>query len=192
MKIYFKPYCSCRYVHYAIEGTQRNLKKCPSPVNEIESILVRTHLNAKQGSDIPDYRTPLHARLSIQYGIASMLLRGKAGLREYEETAIADPEVRSISNLVRIEVDDEIQKKYPNPRSMIVEFRYKNGDVISTQIDHAKGDVENPMSNAELMEKFQDVTGDVVSSEKAGEIIATAMSIDNCGDVSLFADLLHI
>ncbi len=57
LRIYFKPYCSCRYVHYAIEATQKDLEQHPFP-GGYRSIVVRTHRNAKQGSDIPDYRSP--------------------------------------------------------------------------------------------------------------------------------------
>ncbi len=191
LRIYFKPWCSCRYVHYAIEATQKDLEQHPFRADDIESIVVRTHRNAKQGSDIPDYRSPLHARLSIQYGIASILVRGRAGLGEYEDDAIADPEVRRVSDLVRIEVDEEIQKLYPNPRSMIVEIRDRSGATASARIDHAKGDPENPMTDDELHAKFLDVTGGVIDEARAEAIMKSAMSIRECADISSFASLLQ-
>ncbi len=192
LRIYFKPFCSCRYVHYAIEATQKDLEQHRFLPEEIESITVRTHRNAKQGSDIPDYRTPLHARLSIQYGIASIIVRGRAGLREYEEEAVADPRVRRVADLVRIEVDDEIQRLYPNPRSMIVEIRGRKGEGASTRIDHAKGDPENPLSDEELFEKFRDITEDVIPRKRADEILSAAMAIDAREEIGSFAKLLHI
>ncbi len=192
LRIYFKPFCSCRYVHYAIEATQKDLEQRPFPPEEIESIVVRTHRNAKQGSDIPDYRSPLHARLSIQYGIASILVRGRAGLGEYEEDAIRDPEVRRISDLVRIQIDEEIQKLYPNPRSMIVEIRDRKGNTASARIDHAKGDPENPMTDADLVAKFRDVTADVIPPERAERIVAEAGTIESREEIASFAELLQI
>lgn len=192
LRIYFKPYCSCRYVHYAIEATQKDLQQYPFTPENIGSIVVRTHRNAKQGSDIPDYRSPLHARLSIQYGIASILVRGRAGIREYEEEAITDREVRRVSDLVKIEVDEEIQKVYPNPRSMIVEISDKQGNTASARIDHAKGDAENPMSDEELFEKFRDVTGGVIGGDRAEKIMAAAMSMENREEIGSFTEMLHI
>ncbi len=191
LRIYFKPWCSCRYVHYAIEATQKDLEQHPFRADDIGSIVVRTHRNAKQGSDIPDYRSPLHARLSIQYGIASIIVRGRAGLKEYEDDAIADPEVRRVSDLVRIEVDEEIQKLYPNPRSMIVEIRDRSGAGVSSRIDHAKGDPENPMTDDELRAKFRDVTAGVIDEARADAIVTSAMSIRECADISSFASLLQ-
>ena len=192
LRIYFKPFCSCRYVHYAIEATLKDLEQHPFSPEEIESIVVRTHRNAKQGSDIPDYRSPLHARLSIQYGIASILVRGRAGLKEYEEEAIRDPEVRRISDRVHIEIDEEIQKLYPNPRSMIVEISDRKGNSASARIDHAKGDPENPMTEAELIAKFRDVTADVIPPERAERIVAAAGTIESREEIVSFAELLQI
>ena len=82
--------------------------------------------------------------MSIQYGIASILVRGKAGLQEYSRRCDKRPEVREIARKITIEIDPEIQKLYPNPRSMIVEIKDKKGNVYSSRVDYPKGDPENP------------------------------------------------
>ncbi len=84
LRIYFKPYCSCRYVHYAIEATQKDLEQRPFPPEEIASIVVRTHRNAKQGSDI---RTTgaLHAVSASSTASRAILVR-EAAQREYGES----------------------------------------------------------------------------------------------------------
>jgi len=145
--------------------------------DDIDQIHILTHKNAKQGSDIPDYQTVLHARLSIQYGIASILVRGKAGLQEYTEDAIKDLRVREIARKITIEIDPEIQKLYPNPRSMIVEIKDKKGNVYSSRVDYPKGDPENPMTDDELIEKFVDVTGQVISKESQAKVIENTLRI---------------
>ncbi|MGB4367502.1 MAG: MmgE/PrpD family protein [Acetomicrobium sp.] len=177
LSIYFKPYPSCRYVHYANEATLNILKEHPLTPDDIDQIHILTHKNAKQGSDIPDYQTVLHARLSIQYGIASIIVRGKAGLQEYTEEAIQDPRVREIAKKITIEIDPEIQKLYPNPRSMIVEIKDKKGNVYSSRVDYPKGDPENPMTDDELIEKFIDVTGQVISKESQAKVIENTLRI---------------
>ena len=96
-----------------------------------------------------------------------------------------------MSDLVRIEVDEAIQKLYPNPRSMIVEIRDRSGNAASARIDHAKGDPENPMTDDELRAKFRDVTAGVIDDARAEAIMKSAMSIRECADVSSFACLLQ-
>jgi len=177
LSIYFKPYPSCRYVHYANEATLNILKEHPLTPEDIDQIHILTHKNAKQGSDISDYQTVLHARLSIQYGIASILVRGKAGLQEYTEEAIQDPKVREIAKKITIEIDPEIQKLYPNPRSMIVQIKDKKGNVYSSRVDYPKGDPENPMTDDELIDKFIDVTEGVISKGRQAEIIENTLHV---------------
>ena len=177
LSIYFKPYPSCRYVHYANEATLNILNEHPLTPEDIDQIHILTHQNAKQGSDIPDYQTVLHARLSIQYGIASILVRGKAGLQEYTEEAIKDPKVHEIAKKITIEIDPEIQKLYPNPRSMIVQIKDKKGNIYSSRVDYPKGDPENPMTDDELIDKFIDVTEGVISKGRQAEIIENTLHV---------------
>lgn len=191
LSIYFKPYCSCRYVHYAIEATENIIKEHKLSASKIGHINVLTHQNAKQGSDIPDYQSVLHARLSIQYGIASILVRGKAGLAEYTEEAIKDPIVKDISKKISIKVDPEIQKLYPNPRSMIVHIIDSSGNEYSSCIDHAKGDPENPMSEDELVNKFISITSGLASKDEQRYLINNALHIDEIDNISSFMTKLR-
>ena len=167
MSIYFKPYPPA---DMSIMQTKTiNILMTPMTPERIDQIHIITHQNAKQGSDIPDYQTVLHARLSIQYGIASILVRGKAGLQEYTDEAIKDPKVHEIAKKITIEIDPEIQKLYPNPRSMIVQIKDKKGNIYSSRVDYPKGDPENPMTDEELIDKFIDVTEGVISRKDSGD-----------------------
>lgn len=190
LKIYFKPFCSCRYVHFGIEAVQKILQDHPMQPEDIKKIIIRTHKNAKQGSDIPNYQSVLHARLSLQYGIGSIIVRGSAGLQDYTEDAIADKKVREIGQKIVIEVDPEIQKNYPNPRSMVVEIIDKENNAFSCRIDHAKGSPENPMTDEELEAKFKDITGNFISDNHKEAIANTVRRICSMKDASIVSGLL--
>ncbi len=191
LNIYFKPYCSCRYVHYAIECTLNILREHPLAYEDIASIRVLTHRNAKQGSDIPDYRTPLHARTSLQHGIAAILVFGKASLAEYTEAALQDRRLRQLSSKITIEVDPELQRQYPDPRPMVVEIRDREGNSYSSRVDYAKGDPQNPLTDAELRTKFAEVTDGILDEPAARAIIETVMLADDLDTVADLSRLLQ-
>lgn len=182
LETYFKPYCSCRYVHYAIECIQQILDEHPLPPESIERVLVRTHRNAKQGSDIPDFRTPLHARTSIQHGISTVLVNGEAGLNQYTEEAIRDERVRNMARRISVEVDEQLQKSYPDPRPMAVEVQTTDGRRYAARVDYAKGDPLNPMTDAELCEKFLDVTAGVLPEDTAQAVIDMCLCVQGIDD----------
>jgi 2-methylcitrate dehydratase PrpD len=192
LQIYFKPYCSCRYVHFAIEAALNILNEKPLDWKDVKEVKIRTHKNGKQCSDIPEFQTPLHARLSIQYGIASILVRGTAGLMDYTEEKIRDERVCALARKMTLEVDPEIQKVYPNPRSMVVEITDKAGDVWSSRVDYAKGDPKNPISDIELKAKFTDITQKVIDSELREKIMDEAMKAEKWENADHFMSMLQL
>jgi len=189
MKIYFKPYCSCRYVHYAIECVQKVLEGHPIAHDAVERGVIRTHRNAKQGSDIPEFRTPLHARTSIQHGVSAILVKGEAGLQQYTEEAICDEQVCAMATRVSVEFDEELQKSYPDPRPMAIELYTTDGTCHTARVDYAKGDPLNPMSDEELCAKFRDVTTGILSEDDATAVIDTCLSASKIDDVG---ELMHL
>ena len=52
-------------------------------------------------------------------------MRGRAGLAEYTEESLEDPQVRDIAQRISIAVDPELQASYPDPRPMVVEIADK-------------------------------------------------------------------
>ncbi len=192
LQIYFKPYCSCRYVHYAIEATLKILKDKSLDWKDVEKVKILTHRNGKQCSDIPEFQTPLHARLSIQYGIASILVRGTAGIMDYTEEKIRDERLCALAKKMVLEVDPEIQKVYPDPRSMVVEITDKAGNVWSSRVDYAKGDPRNPISDLELKAKFTDITRNVINSEFREKIMEEAMKAEQWENADHFMSMLQV
>ncbi len=190
LSTYFKPYCSCRYVHYAIECTAKILAEHPLAPEEVAAVCVRTHRNAKQGSDIPEFLTPLHARTSIQHGIACLLVNRRAGLSEYTPEAISAPPIRALARKITIELDPELQKSYPDPRPMIVEITTVAGDTFSARVDYALGDPHNPMSDDQLRAKFADITRGILTPDHTAQVMELAMALERCDNIRHFTDRL--
>ncbi len=182
LDIYFKPYCSCRYVHYAIECVNKVLENHPLRCEQIKRITVRTHRNAKQGSDIPEFYTPLHARTSIQHGISTILVNGNAGLAQYTDEAICDEQVCRMARRISVEFDEQLQQSYPDPRPMVVEVETTDGTHHAARVDYAKGDARNPMSDDELCAKFRDVTDGIVPDDAAQAIIDMCLGVQGVDD----------
>ena len=85
--------------------------------------------------------------------------------------------MHEIAKKITIEIDPEIQKLYPNPRSMIVQIKDKKGNIYSSRVDYPKGDPENPMTDDELIDKFIDVTEGVISKGRQAEIIENTLHV---------------
>jgi 2-methylcitrate dehydratase PrpD len=92
------------------------------------------------------------AKFSIPYAIAVGMLRGDAGLIEYEEVVVHDPAVRALAAKVRYVVDPD--NPYPRQFTGHVRVTLKTGEVREASQGHFRGGREEPMSAKALEEKF--------------------------------------
>ena len=92
------------------------------------------------------------AKFSIPYAIAVGMLRGDAGLIEYEEAVVRDPAVRALASKIRYVVDPA--NPYPRQFTGHVRVTLKNGDVREARQDHFRGGRDEPLSAEALETKF--------------------------------------
>jgi 2-methylcitrate dehydratase PrpD len=92
------------------------------------------------------------AKFSIPYAIAVGMLRGDAGLVEYQEAVVRDPAVRSLASKVRYVVDPD--NPYPRQFTGHIRVTLKDGGVREASQDHFRGGREEPLSAGALEAKF--------------------------------------
>jgi 2-methylcitrate dehydratase PrpD len=92
------------------------------------------------------------AKFSIPYAIAVGLLRGVAGLAEYEDPVVQDPSIRALASRVRYVVDPA--NPYPNRFTGHLKVTLRGGAVMEARQDHFRGGVDEPLSSADLLAKY--------------------------------------
>jgi 2-methylcitrate dehydratase PrpD len=92
------------------------------------------------------------AKFSIPYAIAVGMIRGDAGLVEYEKAVVHDPEVRALAAKVSYVVDPD--NPYPRQFTGHLRVTLKNGGVREANQGHFRGGREEPMSAEALEAKF--------------------------------------
>jgi 2-methylcitrate dehydratase PrpD len=80
------------------------------------------------------------------------MLRGGAGLGEYEDAVVHDPDVLALAGKVRYVIDPE--NPYPRQFTGHVRVTLKTGEVREASQGHFRGGREEPMSSAALESKF--------------------------------------
>jgi 2-methylcitrate dehydratase PrpD len=109
------------------------------------------------------------AKFSLPYLIAVILVRGKAGLAEFADDAVRDPEVISVARRVTYELDPMID--YPRQFVGDVEIATTDGRVARARQDRPRGGPDLPLAPEELEAKFRGNAGLVLPSGQVEEII---------------------
>ncbi|HEY0676390.1 MAG TPA: hypothetical protein VGD25_09265, partial [Immundisolibacter sp.] len=95
------------------------------------------------------------AKFSLQFCVASALLRGRVGLDEFSDAALADSALRALLARVEVAVDDAREALYPACWSAAVSLTLADGRTFEAAQERPKGDPENPLTEAELEAKFR-------------------------------------
>lgn len=149
-RIYIKPYASCRHSHSAVEAAIA--LHVGLDAEQIDRVEVRTYRLGVKGHDHTDIPGVASAKLSTPYAVAAGLLLGRADLSVFEPL---DDRILALAKKVTVVEDPALTAESPNKRIAIVTVQRKDGSVFSERVDYAKGDPENPMTEADLDEKLR-------------------------------------
>jgi len=103
--------------------------------------------------------TPAEARFSLPYVMAAAMHLGSVRLRAFEPEYLQDSRLLDLASRVDVIVDPELQSRFPNARSATVDIELNDGTVHSRHAPTRKGDPENPLSDAEIDDKYNELVG---------------------------------
>ncbi|MGH7308309.1 MAG: MmgE/PrpD family protein [Candidatus Rokuibacteriota bacterium] len=92
------------------------------------------------------------AKFSLPYLVAVILVKGRAGLAEFTDVAVRDPEVLDVARRVTYELDPTID--YPRQFVGDVEVTLADGRVIRERRDRPRGGSDDPLTRGEIEGKF--------------------------------------
>jgi 2-methylcitrate dehydratase PrpD len=186
-RIAYKPFPVCHFMHGALGAAGEGAEGRTFPPDEIADVLVTlpeagVSLVLEPAGEKIAPRSDYEGKFSLQYSIASLLVRGHVSVSDFTDEAIADPAVLAVARKVRYET-----KPYPTypqafPGGAVV--RLTDGTSFEADYPHQKGGPENPLSADEVREKFRD-NASLALPEPAVEALEEALlSLDELDDVT--------
>jgi 2-methylcitrate dehydratase PrpD len=128
------------------------------------------------------------AKFSLPYLIATMLVRGRAGLAEFHDEAVRDPAVLRVAERVTYEIDPAID--YPRKFIGDVRIRLASGEELVEHQPHSRGGPEHPVTDAELQAKFRGNAGLVLDANRIDELIRRVSALRDELDLTALARCL--
>jgi 2-methylcitrate dehydratase PrpD len=183
-----KPHSCCRYMQPPIDAVlkivnENNLR--PEQVKKITVGVLRAgaHLIAEPMESKYNPQSIVDAQFSMPCGAAAALLYGKAGLKEFQPSTIRSKPVREMMRKVECIVDPELERTFPKQWRATAEILTEDEKRYSTTVEYPKGDPENPLSWEEMIERFHDLTGQIIKKERRLNIVAEVERLDGIKDM---------
>jgi 2-methylcitrate dehydratase PrpD len=109
------------------------------------------------------------AKFSLPYLLAAIFVKGRAGLAEFTDGAVRDPEVLRVASRVTYELDPSID--YPRQFVGDVEVTLTDGRRVRERQDRPRGGPDAPLTRAEIEAKFRGNAGLALPLARAAAII---------------------
>jgi 2-methylcitrate dehydratase PrpD len=177
-RLTFKNHIGCGHTFAAIDGALALRQAHGLAPEDIAEVRVATY---KPALDIACYgipRTANEARFSFPYVVATALVHGSVRLAAYEEDRVNDSRTRGLMERIAVTVDPAIDAVFPGQRSSRVEVVMKDGRRFAHLQKNRKGDPEEPLSDAELHDKFLELSAPAIGMEAARALLARLSALD--------------
>ena len=134
-----------------------------------------------------EVKTGLRGKFAINYVVALCVLDGKLELATFTDEKVNQPQVQEAFSKVQVICDESIPE--PGPYCPVT-VELKNGTRHSYTAKTAKGDPRNPMTDAEVTEKFRSNVKTAVSEKRAEALIEAVNRLESVDKVTSIAGLL--
>jgi len=125
------------------------------------------------------------AKFSLPYLLASIFVRGRAGLAEFTDAAVREAEVLRVAGLVTYELDATID--YPRQFIGDVEVTLAGGRVLRERQDRPRGGPDAPLTREEIEAKFR---GNAALVLDAAQVERVIVAVNGLTASASLADLL--
>lgn len=180
---YIKVHGGCRGNHAPVDVTQDVVKANAIKPETIASVLIRVD-SVTYAAEIHEPANGNEAQFSVAFAVAAALVNGDASIFQYTDAKVADPRIRAMMARIRVEVDQQLDKGYPDKRASSAEIVLVDGRRFNGYIPNAKGEPECPLSAAEIEDKFLTLTKDILP-EGGEHVRDLVMGLETLNDLSI-------
>ena len=135
----------------------------------------------------PEVKTGLRGKFAINYVVAIAFLDGKLEIDTFTDAKANEPEVQDALSKVRVIVDETIPE--PGPYCP-VSVELKDGRHFNYTARIAKGHPQNPMTEADVLNKFRSNAKSVISEAQSAELVRDVQHLETIGSVRKLIELL--
>jgi 2-methylcitrate dehydratase PrpD len=170
-RLSFKNHIGCGHAFAAIDGALALKRRHGIEPGEIAHVHVATY---RPALDIACYTQPAtanEARFSLGYVVATALAHGSVRLAAYEPARLQDRATRSLMERTSVAVDPELDAAFPGRRAARVVITMHDGRRFEHLQPNRKGDPEEPLSDAELEDKFMELSSPVIGGAPARALL---------------------
>jgi 2-methylcitrate dehydratase PrpD len=187
-----KPFPCGSLTHPGMDEMLRLIRQYSIKPQDVESVDVGTNSFALGSLIQHTPHTSLEAKFSMEFCLAILLIEGKAGLSQFTDAVVNQPDVQAMIRRIHYSGSSEAASAGLNTMSTIIQIHLKDGRTISGHAKYALGSPQHPMSYEQVADKFRGCAEFAHwPKEKSERIIEMVRSLESIRDIRQLTSLLR-
>jgi 2-methylcitrate dehydratase len=158
------------------------LRKEIGDISQIESVRIESHdaavdiIGSEEEKWKPETRETADHSLPYITGIA--LIDGEVTDKQFDPKRFMDPKIWKFLETVTVERNAELSSIYAEAVANIVHVKLKDGRTLTKRVDYPLGNAKNPVSDDELVGKFNALVVPKIGDAAAKRIVDLGWKLD--------------
>ncbi|UCU98591.1 MmgE/PrpD family protein [Acidovorax radicis] len=174
----FKNHACCGHTFAPIDGALELQARMGVRWQALDAIEVATYSPALEVAGNFTPKTAAEARFSIPFVVATALIHGSVRLSAFTPERLADADIRALMARIRLSIDPALDARFPGQRAARLHFTTTDGRQAEYLQPTRKGDPEQPLTDAELSDKFMELAEPVVGDGRARSLLSNLWALD--------------
>jgi 2-methylcitrate dehydratase PrpD len=179
-----KPYPCGSLSHPSLDAMLKVVTDHDLKPEQVKAVRLRAGTNILEPLRYKTAKTELEAKFCIPFLLASILLRRKAGMREFTDEFVSSEPVQRLMPHVTGVFDPAIEARGFDKIRSVVEIDLVDGrTLVQPSDDRYRGGPEKPFTREELRAKFADCAELVLSGRRIPAALDAIETVDRMADV---------
>lgn len=119
---------------------------------------------------------------SMPYTVAVALIHGTVEEHHFDDEYLHDLAIRALTKRVKVEVSEEANRRMPEAMLCKLTLVMKSGATHTSVVEYHKGHYKNPMSDAEVEQKFRKLAVNVLTPAQMDRLLERLWKLEDVAD----------
>ena len=187
----FKPYPCGSLSHPSMDAMLKVVVDHDLRADHINAVRLRAGTNILNPLRYTIAKTELEAKFSVPFLMSAIILRRRAGIREFTDAYVASAPVQQMMRKVAAVYDEAIERQGFDKIRSTVEVDLVDGRSLVQRADERyRGGPDNPFTREDLHAKFRDCASLVLNDAQAVDALTAIERVETLGHVRQLVDAL--
>ena len=178
----FKPYPCGVVLHPIIDACLHFVREHKVRPEQVAAVSLKVNFLVLEVTGKRHPKIGVDGKFSVSHCVAVSFIDGRVEEEQFTDAKVNDPKVIALSDKVVAEVDRSMPAD-----AVMMELRLTDGRTLSRHVEHALGSLKNPLSDAQLDDKFTRLCEGILKPAQVKKLIEECHKLADLPDVGAVA-----